>query len=221
MTSTELQKWLNSKGQNIPVDGVCGPKTRQAIKDAFVNTAAAQVTDADILVLASRLGCTVKQLKAVSIVESGGKAYDDNGRPKILYERHLFHRATDGKWSNAPYSNKVGGGYKESSWDKLTAAACLDVEAAFGSVSWGKFQVLGKHWKVLGYPSALEMAYSTVRSEAASYDMLARYIEVNNLKPALARLSTNPEDNEAFAKGYNGSQFKKFSYDTKLAKAMA
>ncbi len=221
MTPTELQQWLNAHGQAVIVDGQCGPKTREAIKAAFVNPCAPAVTDADIASMATRLGCMPKQLRAVAKVESGGSAYDDNGRPKILFERHLFHRFTGGRFTPAPFSQIKGGGYNESSWDKLTQAACKDPGSAFAAVSWGKFQVLGMHWDELGYPSALELAYSTVISEAAHYELLCRFIEKNSLKPAIQRLSNRPADNVAFASRYNGPAFRKFSYDVKLAAAMA
>ncbi len=219
MTATELQQWLGAHGQPVVVDGACGPKTRAAIIAAFTTNCAPVVTDADIAALAKRLGCTTKQLCAMSIVESGGSAFDKRGRPKILFERHLFHRLTKGPLS--AWCNPKGGGYNEDSWEKLTQAACQNADAAFSSVSWGKFQVLGMHWEGLGYPSPVDMAYSTVTGEAAHYDMLARYIERNNLKGALAKLSTNPADNVPLAKGYNGPAFKKFAYDDKLARAMA
>jgi hypothetical protein len=221
MTPTELQQWLGAHGQPVAVDGVCGPMTREAITKAFTSDCAAAVTDDDIATLATRLGCSVKQLKAVAKVESGGSAFDRFGRPKILFERHLFHRFTGGRFGQTAWSNPKGGGYNEDSWDKLTRAACQDVGSAFAAVSWGKFQVLGMHWDVLGYPSALEMAYTTVTSEAAHYEMLARFIEVNKLTGALKALSTDPERNIAFASRYNGPAFRKFSYHSKLAQAMA
>jgi len=221
VTPKELQQWLGAHGQPLMVDGKCGPKTREAIKAAFVNTCAGAVTDDEIAMLAKRLGCTPKQLRAMAKVESGGAGFDKQGRPKILFERHLFYRYTGGRFGLSPFSQPKGGGYAEDSWDKLTRAACLDAGSAFAAVSWGKFQVLGYHWDVLKYPSAIDMAYSTVTGEGAHYEMLARYIEKNNLKGALAKLSTNPADNVALAKGYNGPAFKKFAYDDKLAKAMA
>ena len=221
MTPTELQQWLNTHGQSVAIDGACGPVTRAAIVSAFASKSAPAVNDADIVAIASRLGCTTKQLRAMAKVESGGSSYDDQGRPKILFERHLFHRLTNGAHSVTSWSNAKGGGYNEPSWDKLTRAACVDAQAAFAATSWGKFQVLGLHWRALGYRSALEMAYSTVTGEAAHYEMLARYIEHNGLAGALRKLSTNPADNVALARGYNGPSFKKFAYDTKLAAAMA
>jgi hypothetical protein len=92
MTPTELQQWLCAHGQTVAVDGKPGPQTRAAIVAAFTNTSAAAVTDEDIDRIASRLKCSILQLRAVAQVESGGSAFDKLGRPKILFERHLFHR---------------------------------------------------------------------------------------------------------------------------------
>lgn len=220
MTDTELQQWLVAHGQPVTVDGQAGPATRAAIEAAFTNTCAPAVSPADIDGFALRLRCSSRQIRAVAKVESGGGAFDDKGRPKILFERHLFHRYTNGRYSVAAFSNPKGGGYSDCSWKKLTEAACKDAEAAFASVSWGKFQVLGCHWCDLGYPSAIDLAYSTVATEAAHYELLARFIEHNGLAGALRALSTNPDDCRAFAKRYNGPGYEDFSYHTKLAKAM-
>lgn len=221
MTVLDLQHWLNAHGQTVIPDGVGGPQTRAAIIGAFTNTCADAVSELDIQMLARRLNCSPKQIMAVAKVESGGSAFDAMGRPKILFERHYFWKRTGGRYGISPFNNPKGGGYNENSWDKLTRAACLDPEAAFGSASYGKFQVMGAHWNALGYPSALEMAYSTVTGEAAHYEMLARFIEANGLKWTLRALSNNADDNRAFAKSYNGKNYEQFSYHTKLAQAMA
>jgi N-acetylmuramidase len=220
MNTADLQRWLNAHGQQVTVDGAGGPQTRMAIVHAFTNPEAPGVNDADLSVVASRLGCTTKQIKAVAKVESGGGAFDRDGRPKILFERHKFYQITSGKHGITSFSNPNGGGYGEDSWLKLTKAACVDVDAAFASASWGKFQVLGTHWKALGFASPLELAYSTVGGEAAHYELLARFIEHNGLKQKLAALSANPADNAPFAARYNGPAFRKFDYDVKLAEAM-
>jgi hypothetical protein len=220
VTPTELQNWINAHGQTVVVDGDFGRKSREALSKCFINLCADAVTDADIATIAARLGCAPKQLRAVATVESGGSAYDNEGRPKILFERHKFYSSTGGRFGVSPWSNPKRGGYNENSWDKLTRAAAQDAGAAFASASWGKFQVMGFHWNVLDYPSALEMAYSTVTGEAAHYEMLARFIEANRLLGALRRLSTNPEDNRGFARAYNGPAYEDYSYHIKLAKAM-
>jgi hypothetical protein len=220
MTAEQLQTWLNEHGATLVIDGDPGRLTRDAILTVFTNDRAPAVTGEDITRLAQRLGCSEKQLRAVSKVESGGAGFDGQGRPKILFERHLFHRLTDGKWSPSSFSQSKGGGYSDPSWGKLTAAACKDADAAFAACSWGKFQVLGMHWSVLSYPSPIYMAYTTVTGETAHYEMLARFIEANGLKDELRALSTNPEDNRAFARRYNGPKYETFKYHYKLADAM-
>jgi hypothetical protein len=220
MNAFELQQWLNEHGQQVAVDGIAGTMTRGAIVRAFTNDCAAAVTPEDIATLASRLGCSEKQIRAVAKVESAGSGFDIHGRPKILFERHIFYRLTNGKFPATSFNQSKGGGYDQDSWDKLTRAAAYDVDAAFASASWGKFQVLGSHWKALGYASPLEMAYSAVTGEAAHFEMLARYVEHFELEQAIRQLSTDPDDNEMFARLYNGPAFRRFAYHLKLAAAM-
>lgn len=205
----------------VPVDGMWGPASRAGLLAKFTNLNAAAVTENDIVAFARRLGCTPKQIRAVATVESGGAAFDSQGRPKILYERHLFHRLTAGKYSVSPFSNPAYGGYGEDSWIKLTYACGKNPSAAFSSCSWGRFQVLGSHWRKLGYASPFELAHSTVLSEAAHYELLVRYCEKFNLIQAIRALSNNPETCRQFAELYNGPAYERNSYHRKLARAMA
>ena len=221
MTIKDFQAWLNARGASIPVDGKAGPATRSAIDLVFSNKKAPAVTSRSISQIALRLGCTTKQLRAVAFVESGGSAYDDDGRPKMLFERHLFHRLTNGARSVSAWSDPEAGGYGESSWDKLGRAASTDPEDAFAACSWGKFQILGLHWKLLGYANPIELAYSNVRSEAGHYELLARFIEKTGLKQKLKMISADPETCRPFAAAYNGPGYRKFRYDEKLAARMA
>lgn len=227
MTLTEYQQWLIALGQDIKADGKPGPATRAATKAVFVNTSASAVTEADIVAFADKLGCTVQQIKAVAKVESGGGPFDKQGRPKMLFERHLFHKFTGGAYGITPYSNPRSGGYNEDRWEKLAQAACKDAHAAFAATSWGEFQVLGAHARGqyrgflnLGYSSPLTMAYCAVKGEAEHYEMLLRYITAAGLRPALAKLSKNPDDCRAFAEGYNGPKFEDYNYHRELARAM-
>lgn len=215
MNVRELQALIGTT-----VDGQFGPKSMQALAAHFANTSAPAVNNNDLVAFASRLGCTVAQLKAVAAVESSGNAFDRQGRPRILFERHLFHRLTDGKWSPASYSQSAGGGYREDSWLKLAQACSKDLDAAFSACSWGKFQVLGLHWSKLGYDSPYALAHSCVIGEGEHYDLLARYVLTFGLVDALRSISTDEEDNRAFAHGYNGPSYRRFNYHAKLAKAM-
>lgn len=221
MTPAEYQTWLNDHGASLKVDGHVGPASRAAMLALFANPSAVAVTPEQVQSFAHAIGCTEKQLRAVAKVESGGAAYDTKGRPKILFERHYFHRLTMGKWSVSAFSNSTGGGYSEDSWQKLADACERDPWAAFQSISIGKFQIMGAHWNALGYASPLQMAWSMRQSEAGHYEALVRFITVNKLGGAVRMLSANSTDNVAFAARYNGPGYAKFNYHTKLAGAMA
>lgn len=197
-----------------------GEPWREKVLADLTNKQANAVNHADMVALASRLGCTVKQIQAVASVESAGGGFERSGRPKILFERHIFHRLTSGRHSVTHFSNPKHGGYSEDSWKKLLDACAIDPDAAFASASWGKFQVLGKHWKKLGYISSYAMAWTAAQSEGDHYEMLARYIEVFGLKDELRALSSNPETCRAFASGYNGTAYERNKYHEKLARAM-
>lgn len=224
MNLRDLQLWLNAKGANLVVDGKKGPRTRQAILDTFVNTNAPAISAGNIADIATRLGGTARQVRAVAKVESAGGGWDNAGRLKCLYERHYFWK----RWRvKIPLlSDPVAGGYTtdadkdgvNDSWEKVADAAMLSPLAAFESASWGKFQIMGAHASKLGYTNALEFVWALSRSEAAHYEALARYIEVYGGKAKFQALSTNWRTNTAFAVFYNGPKQK--GYDHKLAEAM-
>jgi hypothetical protein len=223
-----LQTWINAKGHKpqLVVDGKPGPATRAAFLAIFANRGAPAVTDDEMAAYAARLGGSLKQMRAVAAVESGGAGFLVNGLPKILWERHHFWKRLQ---LNLPLiSNPKPGGYTldangngvNDSWEKLTEAAMHAPAWAIESCSWGRFQVMGFWWKALGYPSAIDFAWSMRESEAGHFDALVRYIQHNKLAGAFRALSTDPETCRAFAKGYNGSGYRKFEYHIKLARAM-
>lgn len=235
MNVRDLQIWLNQHGAmpTLVTDGIGGAKTRNAIYQVFTNKNAAAITETQMLDLAKSLGdTTTKRIKAVAKVESGGSGWLNSGLPKILYERHYFYKLnkqTVIKWLSFGFlSDKSGGGYTtdinnngiNDSWEKLAAAACINPDAAFQSISIGKFQVMGAHYRMLGFNHPIEMLYAATRNEHEHYKMLVGYIKGTNLTKAFLSLSTNPKTCEAFARGYNGPAYKKYAYDTKLANTM-
>lgn len=216
MTIAELQEAIGT-----PADGQWGRASREQLLAWFANPSAPAITVAELGAFATRLGCTVRQLAAMATVESSGNGFDRDGRPKILFERHYFHRLTDGKWSPSIFSDAVAGGYDLNSWVKLALACGRAPDAAFASASWGKFQVMGAHWHALGYASPFELAASTRAGEVAHYELLARFLEANGLTDELRALSRNADDCRAFAKAYNGPAYERNAYHTKLARALA
>jgi len=216
----DYQTWLNSKGQNLVVDGHCGQTTREATEAVFTNLNAKAVTDEQMHTLADYMEVSYNQLTAVSNVESAGAGYDKYGRPKILYERHKFSDFTYGMFDIESWSNPDPGGYNEDSWDKLEYAIGADLRSAFKSCSWGKFQVMGFWFPNMEFCSALELAYSTVISEFHQYKLFVEYIRMNHLTDELQMVSTDPDDCRPFAKGYNGPAYEDGNYHVKIADEM-
>ena len=227
MNLIQFQAWLNAHGASITVDGKPGPATRAAIIETFRNTAAPAATESEKTSIAKVLGGSLKQLRAVDTVESGGAGWDNSGLLKCLYERHYAWRRL--KVLIPFLSNPTPGGYTtdvdhdgiNDSWEKVADMAMRNPLVAFESASWGRFQIMGAHAKALGYENAVEFVWALSRSEAAHYRVLARFIQVNGLQPAFVALSTDPDDCRALAKGYNGSAYAKHGYHVKLSRAMA
>src|SRR5262249_32647091 len=103
------------------------------------------LTRADFEAVAQRLGCEWAAAAAGPERESGplgGFAAD--GRPIILFERHLFSRKTQSRFdqTNPTVSNPSPGGYppgQDARWAQLREAYALNPAAALESASWGRF----------------------------------------------------------------------------------
>jgi N-acetylmuramidase len=204
--------------------GAFDAPARAALFARLSNKTPTPLTAADFASAASALGVSPKMVKAVREVEVAGDSFDTDGRPRILFERHIFHRKTGGAFdsSHPVISNRVAGGYGKFSaqYGKLGDACALDPDAAFQAASWGAFQVLGSNAVSLGYGSAFEMALALTASEAAHLDSFVRFVRVNKLVAALR--ACKPGDAAscvAFVRAYNGPNFAKNSYHTKLANA--
>lgn len=217
-----LQIWLNLHGAQLVEDGVPGPRTRSATIETFRNRHAPAITIPEKIQFADRLGCSVRQLETVAAIESGGGGWDNAGLLKCLWERHYLWRRV--KVAIPLLSNSSPGGYTvdadgdgiNDSWEKLADASMrFGFGVAAECASFGKFQVMGAHWKALGYPSVVAMIWGLSRDERAHYEQLCRYIEVNGLKPALRQGGTTTQSWTPFAVGYNGRGQK--GYDVKMA----
>jgi hypothetical protein len=60
---------------------------------------AARLSAAGIAAACAILGIGEAEMRAVLAVESLGSGFLADGRPKILFERHWFHRLTGGRFS--------------------------------------------------------------------------------------------------------------------------
>jgi len=113
------------------------------------------LTEVDYQRASADLLCDVNAIKAVCNIEAPRGFFNPDGTPVILFERHYFHRLTDGLYSKThpSISNPKGGGYGKYSEQhrKLQLATELDREAALQSCSWGGFQIMGANYRKAGF----------------------------------------------------------------------
>ena len=184
---------------------------------------------------ATRLDCEVEAIQAVGEQESGIRGpWDEDGRPTILYERHLFSHHTGGqkhgktwspgRWdathrdiacttgSNSTHEVRDRYGRFSAQYAKLFRAATLDEDAALLSASWGSFQILGENFADAGFSNVRAFVDAMFVNQVAHLDAFVAFILKHpNLQRALKR-----GDWAAFANGYNGPKYKVNAYDTKM-----
>ena len=166
-------------------------------------------------------GIEAATLWAVLSVETSGCGFLVDRRPKILFERHYFHRLTGGKFDAvAPdVSAPTAGGYGPSGahqYDRLQVALKLAQTAAMESCSWGLGQVMGENYAIAGFPNVDTLVADMVDGEDAQLSGMACFIKGNGLHKKL-----QARDWAGFARGYNGPDYASHSYDTKLQQAYA
>ncbi len=184
---------------------------RQLVTDKFL-------TEADYQNAAQRLGVNVATVKTVTRVESDGSGFLASGRPKILFERHLFYDATNGEFADGypDICNYDPGGYTggDAEWDRLNKAAQLDRSAALRSASWGLFQILGENFQLCGFSSVEAYVMAMNRSEGEQLKAFVSFVINNDLVQYV-----RDRDWANFARYYNGPDFAINQYDIKLAAA--
>jgi peptidoglycan hydrolase-like protein with peptidoglycan-binding domain len=179
-----------------------------------------------VVVKAGQLGVEAAALFAVVEVESNGIIGElINGRlePTVRYEGHYFDKlcktAVRDAARKAGVSAKKAGVIKNprsqrSRWNLILKASTFDVSAAYQSVSYGIGQVMGSHWKILGYNSIDDLVAHARSGFIGQLDLMCRYIVKFGLLDELRSL-----DFSGFARGYNGPNYAKYGYHIKLQEA--
>ncbi len=172
------------------------------------------LTSGGLAAAASSLSVAVQEVWTVLSVETAGCGFLPDRRPEILYERHVFHRLTGGRFDDGDLSDPTPGGYGGAGahqYNRLAAAMKLDSNAARKSTSWGLGQVLGENFASVGFTSVDDMVKAMSDSEDAQLDAVSAFIRSNRLERALAT-----HDWASFARGYNGPTFATNHYDVQL-----
>nr|CAD6417642.1 hypothetical protein REQ54_01733 [Rhizobium sp. Q54] len=179
------------------------------------------LSDGDVRTIAGYLGCEVAAVRAVLQIEAAGKGFDSKGRPKMLFEPHVFYRelGPGAKRDRAvkeglAYAKWKAGAYPADSYPRLEKAMAIDPAAALRAASWNLGQVMGFNHKAAGFDDVFSFVEAMKYSEGAGLYAMARFIVSNGLQRHL-----RAKDWASFAKGYNGSGYAKHGYHTKLAAA--
>ncbi|MDD0998470.1 N-acetylmuramidase family protein [Pseudomonas sp. TNT2022 ID1044] len=250
-----LQKNLNQYGAKMDVDGDYGNATESAVRayqlsvGLVADGVAGKKTQAalagtnchrllkniDLVNAAERLGVPLASVYAINEVESKGSGFLDNGKPVILFERHIMYRqlkkvrdedddanelkrhADHLAAANPAVVNPKSGGYAGGSAEhqRLATARLIDDTAALESASWGAFQIMGFHWQRLGYSNVQDFVTAMSAGESQQFDAFVRFIETD---PVLHKALKGRKWAE-FAKLYNGPDYQRNLYDIKLQRA--
>lgn len=180
-----------------------------------------KINNQQIKEIAENNGLTYAILKAFIEVESGGKGFDaKTGKIIIQFEPSWFRKkapyAPSGAWS----VNKVD--VQDKEWIAFNDAFKKNSDAAMGSTSIGLPQIMGFHWKRLGYSSVGAMWDDFKRGEYQQVLALVRFIKTDtNLLKAL-----KDKNWHMVASIYNGAKYKEMAkkwgrepYDISLRKA--
>ncbi len=174
------------------------------------------LTKQDIEKIAKDSNIPYDNLRKVIAVESGGFGFDKTtGKILIQFEPSWFKRLFP-RWSNFAgiwTTNKVE--KQDGEWKAFNDAFSKNPTAAMESTSIGLPQIMGFHWKKLGFKSVGDFWDFMKISEKNQLEMMVKFIK---LTPKMYK-SLQTADWEKFAYYYNGSQYKKFNYAERLRKA--
>ncbi|WP_010522764.1 N-acetylmuramidase domain-containing protein [Aquimarina agarivorans] len=225
---------------HLVADGIVGVKTWSKLIEKEQDLVAFNdklLAEGDIIRFAKSYNLEVAIVKAVNEIESSGKGFLVNGKPRILFEGHVFWRQlkTKGvdpllfsdeqtkdilyaKWTKKYYKGGAG------EYIRLEKAAGLSNipavhEAAFASASWGAFQIMGYHYESLGYESVDHFVSEMYTHERAHLKAFGKFLEVTKFKGNTLLEWARTKNWTKFAEGYNGSGFRANKYDIKLDKA--
>ena len=164
--------------------------------------------------VSQKLGVAAPEIWTILAVETSGCGYLPDLRPQVLYERHIFHRLTQGKYDDGDVSDPKPGGYGACGahqYDRLAAAIANDRTAALQSCSWGIGQIMGENYSQAGFADVEQMVAAMSESEDQQLAAMGNFLVSSRLNVPL-----QAHDWASFARGYNGANYVINRYDVRL-----
>lgn len=180
------------------------------------------IDDYDLPRVGHIIGVGEDHIHAVMDVEAAGGAFDRFGRPKMLFEPHIFWREL-GAGRKRDQAANLGlarpswkRDYPSDSYPRLKQAMVIDQTAALRSASWSLGQTMGFNHELCGFATVDAMVLAVMDDAASGLEAMINFIKNTGLDDELRR-----EDWRGFAKGYNGAGYAANRYHLKLATAFA
>ena len=227
--STEIAVLAFQTDKGLVADGIVGIKTNLVLTGGKIDKL---LKNADYTSAAQRLGVSELAIRVFGAVESNGAGFLNDGRPKILFERHRMYYYLIKKYGEAVAQkhmkqspnivNKSAGGYQggRAEYVRLELAKQIDKECALMSASWGQFQIMGENWQALGYTSVQDFVNAQIKGESEQLDAFVRFIEwksgtIGGKKVKLIDALRKSDWHTVFTL-YNGAAYKKLGYQGKF-----
>lgn len=217
---------LVSQSPAPPADSSACPSADTTAVDSVANDKYFRLTEADYAKVAEELGIEVATMKAVVEIEAGHshQGFVEPGLPVVNFDLTMFKRFmkkagksyakhTQSTAFRHPNSRKYGS-YGKAQWARLESARSIDREIADKATFWGMFQIGGFNWRNCGCRSLDEFVSRISASEAEQLELFARFCIETDLVKYLKKKDWN-----RFAYRYNGPNYKKRGYHTRLRKA--
>jgi hypothetical protein len=212
-----------------------------------MSTSTQQLTPVQVKLTAQKHGYEPAAVRAVAQVEGGGQGYSGvTGRILIQFEpfwfkqflskasriaidqvlelvrlRKLLAAAQQVLFNNWMLATKNRVEDQTVEYQAFSAAFAIQPDAAMKGTSWGLGQVMGHHYKALGFATVDAFVDYCKVSEANQLDVQLRFIDAS----AQLRKALREKNWDVFAYFYNGKNYKgdpttyKDDYDYKLRQA--
>lgn len=226
-TEQAVEKFQAENG--LKADGIVGNMTAQKLGmiEVVGNTIVVKHQHRfDFETTGVELGVPPEIIYAIVQKESRGSGFTDDGHPKVLFERHWFRKqilkkgygllTTIVENARPDLCNESRGGYRggKAEYTRFLEAYQLNKESAIEACSWGAFQIMGFHWKKLGFESAEDFKAAMCESEQSQFDIFIAFIAADRK----LRNAMREYDYDEIARRYNGPKYKENKYDAYLEK---
>jgi peptidoglycan hydrolase-like protein with peptidoglycan-binding domain len=182
---------------------------------------AKRIDDIDIPRIGHTIGVGEDELHAFMDVEAAGSGFDSAGRPKMLFEPHVFYRNLSGEKRSAAVAAGLAypdwrRNYPSDSYPRLHRAMEIDETAALKAASWGLTQILGENHARAGFNTPQSMVRAFMDDEEEHLAATVRLLVAMKIDDDL-----RAHNWAGVARVWNGPGYRANAYDTKMAAAFA